>query len=101
MNKLTEFWSEPQPDDLQNIYIEFQSLWLEFNSGLPDPDYTFSQLQISDFLIKGHQIYIRLKRPGVLMGANGKCFDFILSNMRDKFDSRLEIVIDDFQYFLY
>jgi len=108
MKKLLDFVAKypNRVDSEPELFREVGWLWIDHHSNLPDTQYSFTQLGICDFLV-GHpnldetEIYIRLRRPGLLIGKGGGCIDFIRAKMIEKYNRKFTFVIDEPPSFLF
>lgn len=65
----------------------------------------FQKLDIDVFLmgvkdINTLEIYIRLSRPGLLIGKGGSCIDYIKEKMEEELNLKIEFILDEPQTFL-
>lgn len=105
MQKLIQFATKypTQPENVNRIFYSLRWFWTDFNRSSPNADYI--SLGICDFLVGKKdidtlEIYIRLFRPGLLIGKGGKCLDYIKEKMEEDLDWKIEFILDEPQTFL-
>lgn len=108
MKKLLDFVAKypNRVDSEPELFREFRWQWIDYHPNIVDSEYSFAGLGICDFLV-GHsnidetEIYVRLRRPGLLIGKGGGCIDFIKAKMVEKYERKFTFILDEPASFLF